>query len=104
MFWIHFILIVFAYLSPVWIDWRAILAAVIGLQIYYSIRGGCDITFWEFGNDTDTTFVWYYLRKIFSRLDQKKTKFFVRIILPILLVLISFVTQYFYNYSPYVSF
>jgi hypothetical protein len=104
LFWIHLILILFAYFSPLWLDWKVILITAIGLQVYYSIRGGCDITFWELGNDTDTTFVWYYLKKIFPKLPQKKTKFFIRIILPILLVLISFLTQYFYLYQPFVSF
>lgn len=104
LFWFHLILIIPAYISPLWLDWKFILIAVIGLQAYYSIRGGCDLTFWELGNNTDTTFVWYYLKKIFPNLSQKRTKFFIRIILPIVLVLVSFITQYLFQYQPFVSF
>ncbi len=101
-FWLHFALILFAYLSPLWLDWRVILVSVALLQVYYLWRGGCDLTFLQFGNDKDTTFLWYYIRKIFPSLNQKKTKFFVRVIIPIILVTVSFVSQYVYGFETYV--
>lgn len=102
LFWFHLLLIVLAYISPLWLDWKVILGIIVALQIYYLIRGGCDITFLELGNDTNTTFVWYYLKKIFSKLDQRKTKLFVRIIIPIILIAISFISQKTYGYRPYI--
>ena len=103
LFWLHLGLILFAYVSPLWLNWKIIVGVVVVLQLYYALRGGCDITFWEFGDDKDTTFLWYYLRKIFPTLDQKKTKFFVRIIVPVLVILIALISQIVFNYHPYMS-
>lgn len=103
LFWLHLGLILFAYVSPLWLNWKIIVGVVVVLQLYYALRGGCDITFWEFGDDKDTTFLWYYLRKIFPTLDQKKTKFFVRIIVPALVILIALISQIVFNYHPYMS-
>jgi len=104
IFWLHLLIIIFAYSSPFWLDWKIIIIIIVGLQTYYWVRGGCDLTFWELGNDTNTTFVWYYLQKIFPRLNKRKTKFFIRIVLPIFLIITSFTSQVFYNYYPYISF
>ena len=93
IFWIHLILIGLAYTSFLWLDWRIILAGVVLLQVYYRIRGGCDLTFAEFGDDKDTTFAWYYLRKIIPNLDQKKTKIFIRYVLPVVLAVVAFYLQ-----------
>src|ERR1035437_9417211 len=104
LFWLHLLLIVLAYSSPLWLDWKAILGIIVALQIYYLIRGGCDITFLELGNDTNTTFIWYYLQKLFSKLDQRKTKLFVRVIIPIFIITVSVISQTAYNYQPYFKF
>ena len=103
LFWLHLVLIILAYSSFAWLDWRIIIGAVVLLQLYYVFRGGCDFTFWEFGDDKDTTFLWYYLRKIFPNLDQKKTKFFVRIVVPVLIILTALISQTVFSYHPYLS-
>src|SRR3989344_3879518 len=86
LFWIHLLMVLLAYLSPLWFDWKIILVGAVLLQVYYYFRGGCDITFWELGRDEDTTFVWYYLQKIFPKLDKKKTKIFLDYYLSFILV------------------
>lgn len=103
IFWIHLILIILSYSSFLYLDWKLIVLGIVLLQIYYIFRGGCDLTFREFGNDKDTTFVWYYLRKLFPNLNQHKTKIFVRYVFPILLIVISFYTQKILNYSPIIN-
>jgi len=103
IFWIHLILIILSYLSFLYIDWKLIFLGVALLQIYYSLRGGCDLSFAEFGDDRDTTFVWYYLRKRLPNLNQKTTKIFVRHIFPILLIVISFISQEIMNFIPLIN-
>lgn len=104
VFWIHLILIIFSYSSFIWLDWKLIIASSLILQIYYLTRGGCDLTFAEFGNDKNITFVWYYLKKIFPNINQKKTKFFVRFIIPLILILLSFILQNIYKHKALVRF
>jgi len=103
IFWTHLGLIVASYLSFLYVDWRVILLGVVVLQIYYALRGGCGLTFAEFGDDRDTTFAWYYLRKVFPRLDQKITKIFIRYVLPITLVLVAYYLQEIRMWEPIVE-
>lgn len=76
---------------------------VIMLQVYYKMRGGCDLTFAEFGDDRNTTFAWHYLRKIFPSLNQKTTKFYIRTILPLALVVVSFLLQEVAGYGVWIG-
>jgi hypothetical protein len=101
IFWIHLFLILFSYLSFLYIDWKIIFIGVVLLQLYYFFRGGCDLTFKEFGKDKNITFVWYYLNKIFPKLDQRKTRYFVRFFLPIALILVSAYSQVVLDFKPF---
>jgi hypothetical protein len=103
IFWIHLLLIVASYLSFLYIDWKIILIVLLLLQGYYLLRGGCDLTFLEFGDDTRVTFVWYYLRKVFPSLHQKKTKIFVRYFIPLLILGLAFVLQEVFGYKSVLS-
>lgn len=103
IFWTHLFLILFSYLSFLYVDWKIIFLGVVFLQIYYLLRGGCDLTFAEFGNDKDTTFVWFYLHKKFPNLNQKTTKIFIRFIFPIFLIIMSFFLQKIMGYVPLIT-
>ncbi|OGI90967.1 hypothetical protein A2911_00330 [Candidatus Nomurabacteria bacterium RIFCSPLOWO2_01_FULL_40_15] len=104
IFWVHLFLIIFFYLSFLYIDWRIILSGIILLQIYYLLRGGCDLTFIQFGDDKNTTFVWYYLHKFLPNLNKKTTKIFIRYIIPSIIFLASFLLQEFIGYIPLIKF
>jgi hypothetical protein len=93
IFYIHLFLIFVSYTSFLWLDWKIILISVIFLQIYYLFRGGCDLTYIEFGKDEDTTFVWYYLKKIFPNLNQKSTKIIVRYTIPFIIIFLAYLKQ-----------
>jgi hypothetical protein len=103
LFWVHLFLIITAYLSFLYVDWKIIFWSVVVLQFYYSLRGGCDLTFAEFGEDKDIVFVWYYLKKVFPNLDKKTTKNFIRYVMPIFLVSISFFLQKIMNFTPLIK-
>lgn len=100
IFYAHLALILISYSSSLYLDWKFIVVGAVLLQLYYAVRGGCDLTFMEFGEDKDTTFVWYYLRKIFPRLHQKRTKLVVRFLIPILVVVTAIVIQEGLGYVP----
>lgn len=99
-FWVHLALIIPAYSSPFLISWKLIILGVLILQIQYWIIGGCFLTHLEIGKDKNETFIWYYLKKIYPDLNSKTTKFFIRVILPIVLVLIGFVLQVGLKFKP----
>lgn len=103
IFWIHLFLIILSYLSFLYLDWKLILFGVLFLQIYYLLRGGCDLSFIEFGNDRDITFVWFHIHKIFPNLNQKTTKIFIRFIFPIFLIILSFFLQKIMGYIPLIT-
>lgn len=100
IFWIHLILIILSYLSFLYLDWKLILLGAIFLQIYYFYRGGCDLTFKQFGNDKDKTFVGHYLAKLLPGLNQKKAKLFVRYFVPVIILLLAFLFQAVFDYKP----
>ena len=100
-FWIHLFVLVLAYTSPLLIDWRLIILGVMALQIQYWAINGCVLTKLEMGHDKSQTFLWYHLQKIFPGLNTAKTKFVVRIIIPLILILISFIAQFIYGFKPW---
>jgi hypothetical protein len=93
LFWIHILLLIPAYLSPLFIDWRLIAIGVVMLQIQYWTINGCFLTHLEMGKDKNETFIWYYLRKIYPNLNPKTTKFVIRVIVPVVLVTVGFFLQ-----------
>ena len=100
VFWSHLILIILAWLSPLWIDWRLIFIGILLLSIQYTILGGCYLTFLETGKDKDMTFYFYHLSKFFPSLNKRKTKLFIRYVLPAILLVIAYVLQVFYGWTP----
>ncbi len=94
IFWIHLVLIVLAVFSPLYIDYKLIILVNVLLWLQYYILGNCFLTKKEFNTrDEDMTFWFYYLSKVFYSLDKKKTKFFVRVILPFLIMMIAIYLQ-----------
>lgn len=103
-FWLHLLLLIPAYLSPILLNWKLIIAGVFVLQIQYWIAGGCILTHMEIGADKNETFVWYYLQKIYPNLNPKITKFVVRIVVPIFLVVIAVLLQVKLGIKPLINF
>ena len=92
-FWVHILLLILVYLSPLFIDWKLIVIGVVILQIQYWVINGCILTHLEMGKDKNETFIWYYLRKIYPNLNPKRTKFVIRVIVPIVLVTAGIILQ-----------
>lgn len=101
VFWLHLVLIITAWMSPFWADWRLILIGVILLSIQYLIIGGCYLTFLETGKDHKMTFYYYYLSKIFPTISKNKTHFFIRYCSPILILIVAYLLQVQFGWEPY---
>jgi hypothetical protein len=102
-FWVHAVLLVPAYLSPIFFDWKLIVLGVVILQIQYWLIDGCILTHLEMGKDKNETFIWYYLVKIFPTLNAKKTKFFIRIMVPIFLIIAGYIMQEYFGLHPFIK-
>ncbi len=102
-FWIHTFLLIAAYLSFLFVDWKIIIIVVILLQIQYSLLGGCVLTHLEMGKDKNETFIWYYLRKIYPSLSPTKTKFVIRVIVPIVVLILSLIFQIKLGFNPLIK-
>ena len=99
-FWLHLVLLVLAYLSPLLVDWRLIIIGVALLQIQYWVANGCVLTQLEMGKDKNQAFLWYLLKDTFPSLDPNKARFVIRVIVPIVLILLGYILQVVYNYHP----
>jgi hypothetical protein len=88
----HLSLILGAYSSPFWLDWRFIL---IGILLYYAqnmILGGCILTRAQFGSNREG-FYYYYLKKLGLRLDQRQTTFIVDYVIPVIILSVAIACQ-----------
>ncbi len=103
VFLLHFLLIVIAWTSPLWVDWELLLVGIFLLSLQYLILGGCYLTFLEAGKDPDMTFYYYYLSKEYPNLNKKKVKAFVRYILPVLLFAIAYLIQEQLGWIPLIN-
>lgn len=102
-FWMHILLLIPAYTSFLFVDWKIILIVVILLQIQYSVLGGCILTHLEMGSDKNETFIWYYLRKIYPSLNPRKTKFVIRIIVPLTILVLGLLFQIKLGFIPIIE-
>lgn len=99
-FWIHILLLIPAYLSPIFFDWKLIVIGVFILQIQYWMIGGCILTRLEMGKNKNETFIWYYLKKVYPEISPQKTKIIIRVIVPTVLVVTGFLLQTQFELKP----
>ncbi len=100
IFWIHLILILFAYLSPFLFNWKFMLFGIILLFIQYSLVGGCILNKIQFDKTKDITFLYPYFRMLGINLDPYKLKIFIRYYLPFILFLVAIIWQILLNKMP----
>ncbi|EKD23774.1 MAG: hypothetical protein ACD_81C00185G0012 [uncultured bacterium] len=103
LFWIHILLLIPAYLSPLFIDWKLIVIGIVILQIQYWVIDGCILTHLEMGKDKNETFIWYYLSKRYPNINPKRTKFVIRVIVPVALVMAGFFLQTKFGLEPLIK-
>jgi len=100
IFWIHLILILIAYLSPLLFRWQLILAGVLFLFFQQIIFQGCILTHAQFGKDPYMTFYYRYLTLLGFNINKKKLKFLMVWIMPILVLSFALIWQIIFNIKP----
>lgn len=104
IFWIHLVLVLIAYTSPLFFSWHIILVGAILLQIVQFIMGGCYLTIKELGPEDDkTTCIGYYLEKwhIIGK-NTRLTRIFIRYVSKALVFLVAIFIQEILNYQPFI--
>ncbi len=102
-FFIHSVIYLVAFLSPLLFHWQIITSGALLLQFLF--LGNCVLTFFEFGSKTNKVFIGYHLEK--WRLVKKYTKrmdVFVTYILPIIIIGIAIILQVGLNIIPPVNY
>ncbi|GEM_PF-870789 len=98
--WMHVVVMVLAYTSPFWLDWRLVLGGVLLYYLQLWVFGGCVLTYAEFGK-WEESFTLHYLTKGMAllgiKVPQRATKK-VLDALPYLYVVFSFVLQWYFGY------
>jgi len=94
LFWIHLILIILVWTSPLFLDWRIIFVFVLLYYFQLLVFGDCIFSKKQFGSEKrKETFYSYYLTKLGFRINRKRLVFFLDYILPWILLFVSYVFQ-----------
>lgn len=98
---LHVLLILLAYSSPLWLDWRFI---SIGVGVYYLqllVFGWCVLSLKQFHGQKQTFHGWY-LAKIGVQPDPKQLRFILNYVIPPTLALVGFGAQTMLSLKPLV--
>jgi len=99
IFWIHLVLNLIAIFSWLFFSWWIIVIGEIMLQLQYFIFNGCILSRAEFGRDEAC--VPYYLMKWRIVRNKKRARFFVRNILPLIVIIFGIIWQVLLRNSPW---
>jgi len=89
---LHIVLIILAYTSPIWLDWKLITLGVVINFIQILIAGGCVLSIAQF-NNKDQTFHEWYLNKIGIKVNRQRFNMFVRYIVPFIILSAALIFQ-----------
>lgn len=102
---VHAVIMLLAYTSPLWLDWKLMIVGVILYYIQLLIFGGCLLTKAQFGR-FDATFTGYYLNMLLAtfgiKAKDRKIKLFLDTLAPIFII-IAIISQVIFNFKPIVS-
>lgn len=99
---LHAILIIAAYTSPFWLDFRYIMAAVVLYWLQLAVFQHCVLSTAQFG-DKETTFHEWYLAKIGIRPAHRTFKYILNVWVPIVLLALALVLQIALHVRPLVA-
>ena len=94
IFWVHLLLIILVWLSPILFSWKIILLLIFIYYLQLFVFGDCILTKKQFGNEKrEETFYSYYLCKIGFKINKKKLVIFLDYVLPWILFIIAYSIQ-----------
>lgn len=101
IFWIHLVLIVFAYVSPFLVPWQWIILGVLALLVQQIVLRGCILTRVQFGKDPEMTFYYRYLTLLGFKVNKKRLKFLMAWVMPVIVFIGAVVWQVLLLNDPY---
>lgn len=97
----HALVILLAFSSPWWLDWRLVLAGVAAYYVQLLVFKGCVLSQYQFKNSAQTFHGWY-LAKLGWHPDPVKLLFVLNYVLPPLILVIAFAWQLWLHRVPLV--
>lgn len=98
----HIIVILFAYSSPFWLDWRLV---AVGVTLYYiqiAVFNGCILSLAQFKGERISFHEWY-LTKWGIPINRTKLKFFLDNILPFIFLSLALIVQLALRLHPVIN-
>lgn len=98
---LHIALIVMAYSSFVWLDWRLV---VLGVGLYYIqllVFGWCVLSLAQFDREKISFHEWY-MTKLGIKVNRKRLNFALTWIIPFVIVALAVITQIVLHITPVV--
>jgi len=102
LIFLHFIIILLAYSSPFWLDWRLIVLGVVLNWLQIAIFGGCVLSILQF-KENRSFHVWY-LTQLGFRVNPVKLDRFLRRYMPFIVVATAVLVQVVWKVRPLVNF
>ena len=100
IFCMHSILIILAWASPFWLNWKFIILFIILHYIQITIFKACVLTIAQFKeHGKEITMYAFILEKLGFKVNRKVIKFIAQFILPWIILLISIIWQILLNNS-----
>lgn len=100
---LHVIIIILAYTSPFWLDWRLVALGIIANYIQILIVGGCVLSHAQF-EDKGQSFHEWYLKKFGLKVNRRILNVVLRWVIPFLLLAIAILFQVVAHVKVLVSF
>jgi hypothetical protein len=100
IFWIHLLVILLWYISPLFLTWYWLLIGTAFSYLQGIIIGGCILSHKQFGEEADETFFRYYLNKLGLNMSKKTAKIIFFWLEPIIIPIIAFVIQIVFHHKP----
>ena len=97
---LHIVVILIAYSSPWWLDWRIVAVGVLAYYLQILIFKGCVLSLAQFKGEKKSFHEWY-LTKLGLRVNRRKLRFFLDVILPPLFPIVGYIIQMIIGYRPY---
>ena len=89
---LHFLIILFCWLSPFILSWKLILVGILLYYLQNIFLKGCLVSYLQFGNHEETMYS-YYLTKLHINFNRKKLRFVTDHIFPWVILLIALIYQ-----------
>ncbi len=102
---IHLITVLILITSFLWLDWKLVAAGVIMFWLQLIIFGNCILTLLQYRKNKSTSYIINKINiglKFFNRkkISVKKNRYYIGILLPIIIFLLSYLLQETFGITP----